>query len=159
MAISTRLTRYLIERDIDYKIVSHLYANDSIGNAITANVPLRHIAKAVMLEDHQGKHLMAVLPANYKISIAALNDAFHASYKLMKEEQLEKLFADCEKGAIPPIAGAYHVNLVCEQSLADIESIYIEAGDHQTLLHFDRYNFNLVVESGKRLHFSYEYYH
>lgn len=159
MAISTRLTRYLLENDIDYKIVPHFFSNDSIGTSITANVPLRHIAKAVLLTDHQGRNLMAVLPASHKISLAALNDALHARYQLMKEDDIVELFKDCERGAIPPLASAYHMNLVCEQTLDDLESIYIEAGDHKTLLHLDHFNFELVVEKGKHIHFSYEYYH
>ncbi len=74
MTISTRLDTYLTNNAIPYQVVNHSHSNSSIASAISAQIPLNFIAKAVILKDHEDRKVMAVLPAKNKISLAALND-------------------------------------------------------------------------------------
>lgn len=159
MNISTRLDNYLTEHDMSYQVVPHYHSNSSIGSAVAAQIPLNQIAKAVLLIDHEGRKIMAVLPANNRISLSALNQELHGSYQLVKESEVYSMFTDCEKGAVPPVAGAYNMPLVCETTLDELENIYIEAGDHETLLRIDRKAFETMMEDGRHLRFSREVYH
>ncbi|WP_440875439.1 aminoacyl-tRNA deacylase [Thalassotalea sp. PLHSN55] len=159
MTIPTRLQTYLNEHHINYHVVPHFHTGSSIATAISANIPLNELAKAVMLEDHQGKSVMAVLPANHKISLSALNDEMQASYRLMKEHQVYQRFNDCEHGAVPPIGDAYNVHVVCEKQLDQLEQVYIEAGDHQTLICLDKEGYQRMMAQGKHISFSREVYH
>ncbi len=68
MTIAARVNRYLEREAIDYDIISHYQSTSSIDSAIASKVPIHHLAKAVLLEDHEGRRLMAVLPADTKIS-------------------------------------------------------------------------------------------
>ncbi|WP_057832117.1 aminoacyl-tRNA deacylase [Colwellia sp. TT2012] len=159
MNISTRLTRYLNEKSIPYQEVEHFHSNSSIGTAITANISLKQIAKAVLLKNHEDKKLMAILPAADKINLSVLNENLHGSYQLMKEHEVYQLFSDCNLGAVPPAAEAYHLSMVCAQELTQLKKVYLEAGDHETLLCVNQDDFKTLMTSGKHLHFSREVFH
>ena len=96
------------------------------------------LAKGVVLEDHEGRHLMAVLPANAKVSLSVLNEELEAKYHLVKEQEVYRLFEDCEHGAIPPVGNIYHMAMVCDQFLTELDHVYLEAGDHETLIKLDK---------------------
>jgi len=159
MSTSTRLTRYLIEKHIPYQVVEHFHSTSSIGSAITANISLKQIAKAVLLKSHEDRKLMAILPADHKISLSALNENLHGQYQLMKEQEVHQVFSDCNLGAIPPAADAYHMNMVCSEELDKLSKIYLEAGDHETLLCINQDGFHALMSSGKHIPFSHQVFH
>jgi len=159
MNSSTRLTRYLTDRNIPYQEVEHFHSSSSIGTAITENISLKQIAKAVLLKSHEDRKLMAILPADRKISLSALNESLHGSYQLVKEQEVYQVFSDCNSGAIPPAADAYNMNMVCEQELDKLTKVYLEAGDHKTLLCVDQDGFHDLMATGKHMHFSHQVFH
>lgn len=159
MTISTRLDTFLSTHDIAYQAIPHGHSNSSVGSAVAAHVPLNQIAKAVMLIDHQGRKMMAVLPANNKINFSILNDELYGSYQLLKEHDVYHMFSDCEHGAIPPIGEAYNIAAVCDKQLDYLENVYIEAGDHETLLKLDRDSFKNMMTNTKHFSFSREVIH
>jgi Ala-tRNA(Pro) deacylase len=159
MTISTRLDRYFNEHDIAYQALAHFPSNNSISSAITANIPLKQIAKTVLLTDHQDRKMMAVLPANNKISLSALNEELQGSYQLVKEKEVYQMFADCEHGAVPPVGAAYNMAMVCDEQLDKLDEVYIEAGDHKTLLCIDHQSFESMMTNVKHLRFSHEVFH
>ena len=159
MNASTRLTRYLTEQKIPYQEVEHFHSNSSVGTAITASIALKEIAKAVLLKSHEDRKLMAILPADRKISLSALNETLHGSYQLVKEQEVYQVFSDCNQGAIPPAADAYNINMVCEQELDKLSKVYLEAGDHKTLLCVNQDGFHALMTSGKHMHFSHQVFH
>ncbi len=142
-----------------YNVIPHHHSNSSIGSAISAQVPANQIAKAVILLDHEGRKLMAVLPASDKISLSKLNDEMMASYQLVKEEQIASMFNDCEFGAIPPIGQAYNMSVVFDDKLNELDHIYIEAGDHESLIKLKKSDFMQLMELAKHTRFSHEVYH
>ncbi|TKB47451.1 YbaK/EbsC family protein [Thalassotalea mangrovi] len=159
MTIASTLESYLHDHHIPFQSVVHPHSSSSISTAISANVPLQNIAKAVVLKDHEGRRLLAVLPASFKISLSALNDELLATYRLAREQEVYKMFSDCEHGAIPALGAAYNMNTVCEQVLDDMEHVYIEAGDHQTLIKIDKAHFQDLMKDSKHLHFSRQVIH
>jgi len=159
MTISHRLNQYLSDQNVDYQVLPHFHSESSLGTAITANVELKHLAKAVILEDHQGRNIMAVLPASNKVNLVALNEALNANYHLAKEQDVYDMFVDCAEGAVPPAGEAYHLNTVCDQQLDHLDYVYIEAGDHETLLRLDREDYQKIMRSVKHMNFSQRVYH
>lgn len=159
MAISTRLNEYLQQNHIDFQKVYHHHTQDSMGNAKTSGIPSKMVAKAVLLLDHEGRKVMAVLPANKKINLTELNNRFHAEYHLIDEKDIYQLFTDCEKGAIPPIGCAYNITTIYDQQLDSLDNIYIEAGDHETLLRLDHSAFVALMKNAKHTEFNQPAYH
>jgi len=103
--------------------------------------------------------LMAVLPAKNKISLSAINDELMGSYKLLKEKEVYRMFSDCENGAIPPVGDAFNIHMICDESLDQLDYVYIEAGDHQKLLRINHDNFEIMTAKSKHLRFSSEVFH
>lgn len=159
MTISTRLDSYLTENNIPFQVIEHEHSASSLGSAITANVPLNHLAKAVILKDHEDRKLMAVLPAKNKISFSAINDNLMGNYTLLKEQEVYQMFSDCEHGAIPPVGDAFNLHMICDEMLDKLDFVYMEAGDHKTLLRISHADYETIVSKSKHLRFSSEVMH
>lgn len=159
MSISTRLDSYLTAHNIPYQVIEHEHSASSVGSAITARIPLNHIAKAVILKDHEDRKLMAVLPAKNKISFSAINDNLMGSYQLLKEQEVYQMFSDCEHGAIPPVGDAFNIHMICDEVLDQLDYIYIEAGDHRKLLRISHEDYKKIAANSKHLRFSSELFH
>jgi len=54
---------------------------------------------------------------------------------LADEDEVARLFPDCELGAVPPVGAAYGLPTMVDDVLAAQPDIYLEAGDHLNLLH------------------------
>lgn len=161
MTIANRLDNYLHQQNIPFNVIPHRHSHSSVGTAINAQVPLSQIAKAVILLDHEDRKLMAVLPASNKISLSKLNDELMASYQLVKEEDIAKMFNDCDYGAIPPVGQAYNMSVVFDDKLQELDYVYIEAGDHESLIKLSKADFIRLMELDLARHtrFSHEVYH
>ncbi|MGL6260018.1 aminoacyl-tRNA deacylase [Vibrio sp. WXL210] len=159
MTIATRLDQYLVEHDIQFNTVTHKHSNSSLQSGGAAGIPLMNLAKGVVLEDHEGRHMMAVLPANNKISLSKLNDVFNASFHLAKEQDVYQLFKDCDHGAVPPVGSPYHMTTVFDDMLGKLDEIYLEAGDHETLLRLENKEFHKLMGHSKHLRFSSQIFH
>jgi len=159
MSISTRVASYLDGEGIKYDTVNHAHTSTSIGSAITASISPKTIAKAVVLEDHESRHLMAILPANHKVSLHKLNDKLDAKLHLVEEEQVYKMFSDCEPGAVPAIGQAYNMNSIYDETLDQLDDVYLEAGDHETLIHLSKAQFGKLMTNTKHSQFSSQNYY
>ncbi|WP_199610093.1 aminoacyl-tRNA deacylase [Flocculibacter collagenilyticus] len=159
MTVANRVYSYLKNNQIPFDVVEHPHSNNSLSTAISSQIPFANIAKAVMLADHEGKKVMAVLPGNNKISLSKLNDATHREFHLINEQEVFKLFSDCEHGAVPPVAKAYEMDAVYDEALFDQADVYLEAGDHQTLIHLSHSDFIKLTKGYKTAHFSSQVFH
>lgn len=160
MGISTRVSSYLDAKDIRYETLKHSHSNSSISTAMAAHISPETIAKAVVLEDSEGRRLMAVLPANYKISLPKLQDQLSLSeLHTIDENQVYQMFNDCEPGAVPAVGQAYSLNTVYDDTLDLLVDIYLEGGDHETLIHLTHKQFEKLMGETKHSRFSGEVFH
>jgi Ala-tRNA(Pro) deacylase len=159
MNTQNRVIHYLDEEHIRYGIVPHSHSKSSIGTAISAEVPMHQIAKAVILEDHEGKHIMAIVPADYKVSLSMLSDELKRTFKLAKEADVYRMFTDCDIGAVPPMPQVYHFEAVYDEELTKEQELFLESGDHETLIQVSREDFIGLMASCKHSIFSHKVYH
>lgn len=134
MAIAMTLQKYLEGAGIGYDLVGHRHADSSKNTSQAAHVPSGRVAKAVLVEDERG-YLLAVIPASRRLQIGHLNQLLGRHMGLATEAELTTLFPDCELGALPPIGGAYGLEVAYDDSLASCPDVYFEAGDHENLAH------------------------
>ena len=78
---------------------------------------------------------MILVAANRMIDMAAVEDYVGASVRIVEPAVLEPLFEDCEPGVVPAMGPAYGVTTLLDDSLADVEDLYFDAGDHEELIH------------------------
>lgn len=153
MTIARKLNRYLAEQQANYEIIPHKPTHSAISTALTCQVPLRQMAKAVLLDTDQD-YLLAVLPANRRLELAELRSDLGTKPHLAEEKKLTYIFDDCEFGAVPPIGSGYGITTIIDDSLDAQPDVYFEAGDHASLVHMSGAEFSRLTRQSRRGHFS-----
>jgi Ala-tRNA(Pro) deacylase len=54
---------------------------------------------------------------------------------MASEHEVNRLFTDCSRVAVPAAGACYGLDVVVDDSIQTQPEIYMEAGDHETLLH------------------------
>ena len=134
MSIARRLKWYLDAHGVEYELLHHAHTNTNLESARAAHVPDGKVAKCVLLEDERG-YLLAIVPASCRVVLSEIRTQLHRDLELATEPELEELFGDCERGAVPPIGEAYGIRTVIDDSLLRLPDLYFEAGDHEDLVH------------------------
>jgi Ala-tRNA(Pro) deacylase len=153
MAIATTLQDCLERTGARYDIIHHSRTHNSMETAQAAHIPGYCLAKTVILEDDHG-YLAAVLPSTHHILLSELCEHTGRQLRLANEYELAHLFKDCELGAIPPIAMAYGMTTVVDDSLTKHPDVYFEAGDHEELIHVRLNQFLDLMSAADRSTFS-----
>ena len=73
---------------------------------------------------------------------------------MAEEPEIDPLFPDCAHGAVPPLGHCYTLPLIVDDSIEAQPEIYMEAGDHETLLHISHAQFARLMESARHGRFS-----
>jgi Ala-tRNA(Pro) deacylase len=153
MAIAEKLRIYLKDHEAKYSLRRHPHTGSSMETAEAAHVPGDCLAKGVVLKDTKG-FLLVVVPSDYHVELERLNQQFQRQMVMAEENELSALFPDCEAGAVPPIGFAYGVDTVWDTSLGDKESVWFEAGDHESLVHLSGRQFHELMAPAERGQFS-----
>ena len=159
MSIANTVSDYLDKNHIEYQLLQHKPSKNSLSSAIQAHIKTSQVVKAIMLEDIQGAKLMAILPASHKISLHDLNEHFKRQFQLMKESHIYELFEDCKHGAVPPLAQAYQIDRIYDAFLMEQDNLYLEAGDHISLIQLSQTEFRKLMQYSVPLRFSYQLFH
>jgi Ala-tRNA(Pro) deacylase len=142
MAIAITLQQYLNAEGVRYDCVEHKHTRCSIRTAEASHVPSDCLAKAVVLKKRDG-FILTIVPASRQVSLA---DVGGQPVCLATEAEITSLFPDCEPGAVPPVAAAYGLHALVDDSLEGRSDIYFEGGDHRTLVHLSRDQFHKLMD-------------
>lgn len=152
MTMAATLKDYLDRSGFEYELVPHSHTGSSTETAEAAHVSGHHIAKAVMLEDDRG-YVMAVLPADEHVHLGHIHQELDRFLGLATESELGDLFPDCERGAVPPVGPAYGVETLLDERVLDNDEVWFEAGDHESLVHMARNDFQQLMSDARVMHF------
>jgi Ala-tRNA(Pro) deacylase len=153
MGVPDSVTNYLRARDISFQVVEHAATNSSAETAHVAHVPTRHLAKAVVLADGK-RYLLAIVPASRRVNTDAVADMMQCRLGLAAEEDFPMLFRDCRPGAVPPIGEAYGIQTIVDDAISQAPDVYLEAGDHEHLIHLTRSAFIELIADAEHGHIS-----
>tara|TARA_R100001244_G_scaffold10690_15_gene12764 strand:+ start:13030 stop:13488 length:459 start_codon:yes stop_codon:yes gene_type:complete len=128
------LERSLQRAHSQFTLVEHAPSATSLESARKAGIAASRMAKSVILDDRRGHYLMAVLPANRQLDLSKVRKG-PWRWQLSSEQSLVGLFKDCERGAVPALGEVYGLPMLIDPMLARQQDIYLEAGDHENLLH------------------------
>lgn len=146
MTISTRLKHHLDAQGLSFDVVPHPYAATASECAEAAHVPGDHLAKSVLIHMEEGP-MLAVLPSNHQVDLNALQSMMNRRLGLAAESEMQDLFDDCDLGAAPPVGQAYDVPTIVDKSLAGLDKIWFEAGDHKNLVEMRGKDFDKLMKS------------
>ena len=136
MTIPRTIATYLGDHEAAYRTVSHPAAATSQEIAEAAGVSGAQVVKGVVLEDADG-FLVALLPAHHLLHVGELQRSAGRPLELAREDRFVPLFGDCDSGAVPALATAYGVPVIAARELAEMPQVYLEAGDHKTLIEME----------------------
>ena len=98
--------------------------------------------------------MLAVLPASGHIQFGELCKQLGADVDMASDEQIETLFLDCEPGAVPALGAAYGPKVIVDDSLANEPEIYLEGGDHASLVHINGSTFLELLADARHARFT-----
>jgi Ala-tRNA(Pro) deacylase len=151
MSIAYRVQDYIADRRIPWDPVAHGQSTCCMDAAHVAHVPADHVAKAVVLTGEAGIALMAVIPADRRLDVAAMGEEVADDLTLVSEDKLTQLFPDCAPGAIPPVGAAYGMRTYWDSHLGDWNDVWFEGGDHRTLVHMKGADFASLMRFARPL--------
>ena len=153
MTIAPTLATYLEQAGIQPEVLTHPHSPSASRTAEASHVSGNRVAKAVLLKDETG-YLLAVLPASRHLRLDAVEALTGRSLTLAAEDEIGRAFPDCEVGAVPPVGVAYGLPAVIDDSLVEESEIYLEGGDHTTLVRVTRAEFAELMQGAQAGSFS-----
>jgi Ala-tRNA(Pro) deacylase len=145
MSVSTAVESYLAHSKIPFDVLEHPHSTNSMQTAHSAHVRPSQLAKAVIVRNRE-RYMVCVLPASHILVMNWLDRDYEGNYKLASEEELSKLFPDCETGAVPALGQAYGMKVVWDNTLRHSTKIYFEGGDHRHLIEIGHDEFLALME-------------
>ncbi len=152
MTIAPTLQRHL-DRNVTYELITHEATTSSTRTAQACHVSGDCLAKGIVLR-HNGGYMLAVLPASRHLRLPDLQLEIGADVDLADEGEIERLFPDCAPGAIPPIGECYDLDVIVDDSIQQPPEIYLEGGDHTTLVHLSQAQFTRLMSGARHGRFS-----
>jgi Ala-tRNA(Pro) deacylase len=126
------IDEYLKQSHIPFETLLHAPAPSATRLAQSLHMPGRRVAKSVLVRGDD-RYYLAVLPATHRIDPNRLAAVLVAGeLRLATEEEIELLFVDCERGALPPFGSLYGLLTVADESLVgDVEFVFEGNVRHQ----------------------------
>jgi Ala-tRNA(Pro) deacylase len=152
MTVAPILQKYL-DQTVKYELIPHDATPSSTRTAEACHVSGNCLAKGVVLR-RDGGYLLAILPASHHIHLPALRTQLGDKIDLASEDEIAQLFSDCERGAVPPVGECYGLDVIIDDSIETQSDIYMEGGDHATLVHLGRAQFARLNAEAWHGHFS-----
>ncbi len=148
-----RLDDLLVSRHISFQRLPHRRTYTANRMAQALHVKGREVAKTVLLKTGKG-HMLAVLPATHQIDLEQLReDLGDPSIQLAAEEEMDRLFPDCERGAVPPFGSLYQIPTIMDDSLAQDETIVFEGPNHEQAIRMSLRDYE-AIEHPRHGHFA-----
>jgi Ala-tRNA(Pro) deacylase len=155
--IPDNILRFLDEKGVRFRIEEHPLRVTAQEVAHAAHVSGRRFAKTVVLRQAGRGYVLAVLPADEQIDLSRLGGLLGGRVELAREDEFDRLFPGCERGAMPPFGALYRLPVVVDACLARQGAIAFNAGSHTEVIEMAWEDFRQVAEPrvvdyGERAH-------
>lgn len=145
MPLLEKLRVFLDENHAQYTHTVHSIAYTAREVASAEHLPPREVAKTVVVHGDDGYHML-VLPANRLVDFQEVRLALGLSHaRMVPETELNRLFPDCELGAMPPMGNIYGIPVYLDSGLAAEDTITFNAGTHRDVVHMTTREFRRLV--------------
>ncbi len=142
---ANQLKDFLDSNHVKYTTITHSPEYTAQEIAASAHIPGKELAKTVIVKV-DGEFAMAVLPATRHLSLSRLRTAAGVGdAEIASEAEFEKLFPDCELGAMPPFGNLYDMPVYVAEELTEDDKIAFNAGTHSELVQLAYSDFDELV--------------
>ena len=150
-----RIQDYLEKAGVNFEVKEHKPTFSAQQMAAAEHEPGRFVAKPVVVKV-DGKNIMCVLAASRKIDLSELKKELGAkSVELAEEDEVGRIFGDCELGAEPPFGNIYDLPTLMDKALEDDDHIMFQAGAHDKAIKIKMDDYRKIVKP-KIVEFSYQ---
>jgi Ala-tRNA(Pro) deacylase len=153
MSIAPTLQKYLTAENIQYDELQHELSMSSTRTAQACHISGDRLAKGIVLR-RNGGYILAVVPASHHLRLSELRTTLGDTVDMADETEINQLFRDCARGAVPAIGKCYGLDMVVDDSIETQPDIYMNAGDHETLLHLTHEQFARLTANAPHGRFS-----
>ena len=148
-----RLDELLDSRHVPYERLQHRPAYTANRVAQALHVRGREMAKTVLLRTGRG-HMLAIVPATHRIDLEQVRRELHDdTVEMASEEEMDRLFPDCGRGAMPPFGCLYDLPTIVDEALVEDEQIVFEAQNHEEAIRMAYRDFE-ELEHPRKGHFA-----
>ena len=145
---------FLDKAGVSYEATEHKPVFTAQRMAAEEHEAGRYVAKPVIVKA-DGKYIMCVVAACYRLNLQKLRDSLGAkSVELAEENELSRIFDNCELGAEPPFGNLYDLPTVLDKLMEADDHIVFQAGSHKKALRMSMEDYRRLVKP-KLLNFSY----
>ena len=140
-AIAERVRTFLDAHHAAYETIHHEPDYTAQMTAAHTHTPGVEFAKTVLLKV-DGEYMLAALPAHHRILFEVIQEALGAwEVRLATEDELKRLFPDCDLGAEPPLGNLYDMPVLMSQAMVFDRSITFNAGTHEEAVRMSEEDF------------------
>ena len=133
--VNDRLKQYLDRERAAYETLPHREVFTAREVAAESHVAERQLAKVLAIREEGNGHLMVVLPAACRLDLNALKHAAgRHRLSLVQEDEMARLFPDCEIGAMPPFGHLYGMPVYIDACFPRAPTIVFQAGNHHEVM-------------------------
>lgn len=122
---------FLETRGVNYEHFPHRATFEAQRLAEVVAVSGYEVAKTVLLRV-DGAYMLAVLPAPMMVDLDLARENLRAeNIQLASEAEFNRIFPDCETGAIPPFGSQYGLKTIVEETLTEDDEIVFQGNTHE----------------------------
>ena len=135
MALNERLRKLLEKNGVPYEVSLHREVFTAPEVAWASHVSGRLLAKPVIVRESEGRWFMAVVSAYQHLDLATIHRVTgRPKGRLATEDELRRLFPDCEMGAMPPFGPLYGMSMYIDEEFRLNQDIWFQAGNHHEVV-------------------------
>jgi len=124
----TTVTHYLDDRGIVYERLEHARASTAMDEALSLDVAMDEVAKAIVLDAERG-HALAVVPGRRHLDMHKIRVALEDPHaKLATEAEIARDFPEFELGAVPALGSFLHVPAYVDPEVIGNDFVVFAAG-------------------------------
>ncbi|MCK1711395.1 MULTISPECIES: YbaK/EbsC family protein [unclassified Bradyrhizobium] len=153
MSIAPTLRKYLAAENIQYDEIQHELSMSSTRTAQACHISGDRLAKGIVLR-RDDQYILAVVPASHHLRLSDLRTTLGNNVDMANEAEINQLFRDCAHGAVPAVGKCYGLDVIVDDSIETQPEIYMEAGDHETLLRLTHAQFAHLTANAPHGRFS-----
>jgi Ala-tRNA(Pro) deacylase len=131
MATAAWIKSMLEQRGVPFEEHHHRVAFTAQELAEGEHVSGHCVAKVVIVMAN-GRPVELIIPASRRVMLGRVSELLGADeVQLASESEMERIFTDCETGAIPPLRHWKDVTVLMDASLSSAQDILFQAGTHE----------------------------
>ena len=146
MATPIWIKEILEKRGVAYEELHHRVAFTAQEVAQSEHVSGNCLAKVVaVLADDRPVEL--IVPASRRVNLAQVRELLAAqNVRLASEAEMDRIFTDCETGAMPPLRHWKDVTVLMDATMSKTKDLVFQAGTHEDTIRLKFHDWLGLVE-------------